>query len=148
VLNRSKATFFAACVLSVLFLLVQSSFTQQRMSDRDIENIMKNLKNDSKRFESSFNSAISKSTIRNTSQEKTDKELVKSFQDQTENMLNIFQDKRTADTTLPGVLGLVPQIDALFVDVHLGGSAKSDWKKCKAELAILAEQFNMPMPKP
>jgi hypothetical protein len=132
VLNRSKATFFSACVLSVLFLLVQSSFTQQRMSDRDIENIMKNLKNDSKRFESSFNSAISKSTIRNTSQD----------------MLNIFQDKRTADTTLPGVLGLVPQIDALFVDVHLGGSAKSDWKKCKAELAILAEQFNMPMPKP
>jgi hypothetical protein len=148
VLNQSKGKVFVACAVTVLFLLVQTSFAQQRMSDRDIENIMKNLKNDSKRFESSFNSAISKSTIRNTSQEKTDKDLVKSFQDQTESMLNIFQDKRTADTTLPGVLGMVPQIDRLFVDVHLGGSAKSDWKKCKSELAILAEQFNMPMSKP
>jgi hypothetical protein len=115
------------------------------MSDRDIENIMKNLKNDSKRFESSFNSAISKSTIRKTTQEKNDKDLVKSFQDQTEKMLNIFQDKRTADTTLPGVLTAAKQIDDIFIDVHLNGSVKSDWSKCKAELAILAAQFNMPM---
>ena len=145
-LNRSKAKGAAVCALAVLFFLARPSFAQERMSDRDVENVMKNLKNDSKRFESSFNSAISKSTIRKTTQEKTDKEIVKSFQDQTETMLNVFQDKRTADTALPIVLNSAKQVDAIFIDVQVGGSAKSDWNKCKAELAILAEQFNMPKP--
>lgn len=143
--NQWKTRAVIASFFTIVLLLVQPAFAQQRMSDRDIENIMKNLKNDSKRFESSFNSAISKSTIRKTTQEKNDKDLVKSFQDQTEKMLNIFQDKRTADTTLPGVLTSAKQIDDIFIDVHLNGSVKSDWSKCKAELAILAAQFNMPM---
>jgi hypothetical protein len=144
-LIRWKTHAVVVLALTVTFLVAMSSFAQQRMSDRDIENVMKNLKEDSKRFQSSFNSAISKSTIRKTTQEKSDKELVKSFQNQTESMLNVFQDKRTADTTLPGVLDTAKQIDGVFIDVHMGGSAKSDWNKCKAELSILAGQFNMPV---
>jgi hypothetical protein len=38
------------------------------MSDNDIENVMKNLKEVSKRFQSSFNSTIFKSTIRTDAQ--------------------------------------------------------------------------------
>lgn len=128
---------------SLTLLFVQPGFAQQRMSDHDIENLMKNLKEDTQRFQSSFNSAISKSTIRKTSQEKEDKALVKSFRNQTETMLNIFQSKRKADTTLPGVLSTAKQIDAVFANVHLGGTAASDWSKCKSELNILANEFNM-----
>jgi ABC-type enterochelin transport system substrate-binding protein len=114
------------------------------MSDNDIENVMKNLKEVSKRFQSSFNSTISKSTIRKTSQEKDDKALVQSFRNQTEQMLKIFQDKHKADTTLPGVLSTAKQIDDVFASVHLGRSAASLWAKCKSELNILANQFNLP----
>lgn len=144
-LNRSKAKAAAVSALAVVFLLVQPSFAQQRMSDRDIQNVMKNLKEDSKHFQSSFNSAISKSTVRRTSQEKTYKALVQSYRNQTETMLNIFQNKRKADTTLPGVLSSAKEIDDVFIDVQMNGSARSDWNKCKSELAILADQFNMPM---
>jgi hypothetical protein len=128
----------------VAFLLVKPSFAQERMSDHDIENVMKNLKEDSQRFQSNFNSAISKSTIRKTSQEKADKDLVKSFREQTETMLNQFQDKHKADTTLPVVMGTAKQIDDIFKNVQLGGSAASSWAKCKSELDILANEFNMP----
>jgi hypothetical protein len=64
--NSQKYLAAALIVFSLTFLVVPSSSAQQRMSDKDIENTMKNLKEDSKRFQSSFNSAISKSTIRKT----------------------------------------------------------------------------------
>jgi hypothetical protein len=144
--NSRKYQVAAITVFSLVFLLVQLSSAQQRLSDKDVESTMKNLKEDSKRFQSSFNSAVSKSTIRKTSQEKDAKALVKSFQSQTETMLNVFQDRTKADTTLPGVLGTAKQIDGIVSSVSLGGTTVSDWAKCKAELSILANEFNLPPP--
>jgi hypothetical protein len=144
--NSRKYPEAALTVFALVFFLVQLSSAQQRMSDKDVESTMKNLKEDSKRFQSSFNSAISKSTIRKTSQEKDAKALVKSFQNQTQTMLIMFQNKKKADTTLPGVLGTARQIDGILSSVSLGGTTVSDWAKCRAELSILANEFNMPPP--
>ena len=142
--NSQKYLAAALTVFFLAFLLVPSGSAQQRMSDKDIENTMKNLKEDSQRFQSSFNSAISKSTIRKTSQEKDAKATVKSFQTQTQSMLDVFQHTKKAETTLPGVLSTARQIDGILSSVSLGGATPSDWAKCKAELSILANEFNMP----
>ena len=138
---------FRAAVLAVIivaFLIGKPSFAQARLSDHDIENVMKNLKEDSKQFQSAFNSAIGKSTIRKTSQEKEAKAQVQLFRNQVDRMLNVFQDKHQADQTLPLVMATSKQIDEIFKSVQLGGSAAPAWAKCKSELTILATQFNMP----
>jgi hypothetical protein len=128
-----------------LFLLPGSAGSAQtRMNDEDVERTMKNLKEDSQRFQSTFNSAISKSTIRKTSQEREYKNLVKTFRDQTEAMLNAFQDRKRADTTLPGVLDTAKRIDGVLGSVQLGENTTGDWARCKAELKALAEAFDMP----
>jgi len=44
---------------------------QGRMSDKDVEKVMDNLQEDAKRFRSSFDSAIGKSTIRKNGPGKT-----------------------------------------------------------------------------
>jgi len=49
-------------------------------------------------------SAIGKSTVRKTSQEKDAKALVKTFAQQTDSMSKVFKDSKKADTSLPGVL--------------------------------------------
>jgi hypothetical protein len=104
-----------------LFLLPGSAGSAQtRMNDEDVERTMKNLKEDSQRFQSTFNSAISKSTVRKTSQEREYKNIVKTFRDQTEAMLNAFQDRKRADTTLPGVLDTAKRIDGVLRSVQLG----------------------------
>jgi hypothetical protein len=144
---RNPIRVTAAALLTITFalLLAQPSFAQQRMSDRDIETLMKNLKQDGKKFESSFNSSISKSAVRKTSQEKIYKDLVKSFNAQVDTMLSGFQSKHKADTTLPGVLTTARQIDDVFLDYQLPGNAKADWNACKAILVKLATEFNMPL---
>lgn len=130
--------------LSLLFLLGQASSAQQRMTDKDIESTMKNLKEDAKRFQSSFKSSLSKSTIRNTSQQKDANGLAKSFETQSETMLKVFQNSKKADTTLPGVLTSADQLDVVMKTVMLDGITTARWAKCKSELGLLATAFNMP----
>jgi hypothetical protein len=75
--------FLCICTLGVVLLFTLNTpkmLGQQRMSDKDVEDMMKNLKQDTKQFRSDFNSAIGKSTIRNTNQEKQAKDLVERFQ--------------------------------------------------------------------
>ena len=106
------------------------------MNDEDVERTMKNLKEDSQRFQSTFNSAISKSTVRKTSQEREYKNIVKTFRDQTEAMLNAFQDRKRADTTLPGVLDTAKRIDGVLRSVQLGENTTADRARCKAEITL------------
>jgi hypothetical protein len=143
--NPIRITAAALLALTFALLFAQPSLAQHRMSDRDIEALMKNLKQDGKKFQSSFNSSISKSAVRKTSQEKIYKDLVKSFNAQADTMLSVFQSKHTADSTLPGVLSTARQIDDVFLDYQIPGNAKADWNNCKAILVKLASEFNMPM---
>jgi len=61
-------------------MALPSPAAQTRMSDKDVEQLMKNMDQDSKKFQSLFNSAVSKSVIRKTSQEKDARKLVDTFQ--------------------------------------------------------------------
>jgi hypothetical protein len=143
----------AATLLALVFVVLcaRPGFAQQtqpipqRLSDHDIEALMKNLKQDAGKFQSSFNSSISKSAVRKTDQEKIYKDLVKSFVAQCDTMLSVFQSKHTADTTLPGVLTTGHQVDNIFIDYQLTGNARPDWNNCKAILIKLAAQFNIPI---
>jgi hypothetical protein len=134
-----------------ILLCAQPGFAQQtqpapqRLSDHDIEALMKNLKQDAGKFQSSFNSSISKSAVRKTDQEKIYKDLVKSFVAQCDTMLSVFQSKHTADTTLPGVLITGHQVDNIFIDYQLTGNARPEWNTCKAILIKLAAQFDIPI---
>lgn len=61
-------------------------------------------------------------------------------------MLQIFQSKKKADRTLPGVLDSSQKIDKLLVDVPLNESVTKQWEKVKSGLATLSNQFNIPAP--
>jgi hypothetical protein len=145
---RNRAFYFGVifCLFLGLFSCVPLVSAQTRMTDKDVVNLMKNLVQDTKQFQSLFNSAISKSTIRKTSQEKDAKATVQLFRNQTGSMLQIFQSKKKADTTLPSVLDSSQKIDKWLADVPLNSSVTTQWAKVKAELATLSDQFNIPAP--
>jgi hypothetical protein len=145
---RNRAFYLATmfCLFVCIFSCVHQVSAQTRMTDKDIVNLMKNLVQDSKQFQSLFNPAISKSTIRKTSQEKDAKAVVQSFRNQTVSMLQTFQSKKKADTTLPIVLDSSQKIDKWLVDVPLNSSVTTQWAKVKSELSTLSNQFNIAAP--
>jgi len=131
----------AAMILLLFLNCVSQGFAQTRMNDKDIESLMKNLTEDAKKFRSTFNSAVGKSTIRKTSQEKEAKNLVAQFEKQTESMLQQFKNKQKADQTLPAVQASGDQIDKLLVSTPMGDPTSNAWAKIKTELATLSQQF-------
>jgi hypothetical protein len=142
---RIRFRYTAAALAAILFMLVapRVASAQERLSDHDVLELMKNLRQDTKPFVSTFTSSISKSGVRKTTQEKIYKALAKTFQQQVEEMVSGFESKHSADATLPAVLQSAHQIDDVFIDVQLEGSAKPDWIKCKAALQRIAAQFNI-----
>ena len=138
----TRAVMMLATIVMTLAALVV--WGQSRMTDKDVEETMQNLKNEAKHFQSSFNSAIDKSTVRKTSREKDAKALVKTFAQQTDSMHTVFKGSKKADTSLPGVLDNAQKIDKLLADVPLGDNVTSSWSRVKSELNTLASAFNMP----
>jgi nitrate/nitrite-specific signal transduction histidine kinase len=117
---------------------------QSRMSDKDVEATMRNLREDAKSFRSAFDSSVEKSTIRKTSREKDAKAQVRSFQDQTETLLNQFKKEKQANDYLPSVMDTASQIDVLLRAVELDSTTTMRWNKVRADLDQIAEAHGLP----
>jgi hypothetical protein len=131
--------------LTIALLLTAGVFStaaQDRLSDKDLANMMNNLKNDAKNFRSVWNHALSKSTIRKTSREKDARNLATQFQSQTEGMLRQFQSNKTADQSLPVVQQTARSIEQVKSDVSLGPVVDQQWSKIRTELDQIAQAFN------
>jgi hypothetical protein len=140
--------YWAACCLGVLLAFglwarsTEASLPAQRMSDKDVERMMTNLRNDSKRFGDAFNSAIGKSTIRKTQQEKDAKALIKTFQSQTNAMLTQFKTNKQAEPALSGAKDSAGRIEKILADVPLGPQVGDAWTKVRTELNTVTDAFH------
>src|SRR3984957_14932839 len=128
----------------VLTIGALSAAAQDRLSDKDVANMMNNLKNDAKNFRQVWSHALSKSTIRKTSREKDARNLATQFQNQTEGMLRQFQSNKTADTSLPLVQQTARNIEQVKSDVSLGPVVDSQWTKIRTELDQISQAFKLP----
>jgi hypothetical protein len=123
--------------------IVPISLGGQRMSDKDLERTMTNLRNDSKRFRDAFEPGIGKSTIRKTQQEKDAKALVKRFEDQTNKVLDQFKQNKQAEPALTSVRDSASSIEKLLADVPMGSQVNDAWAKVKTELATVSDAFKV-----
>jgi hypothetical protein len=136
------------CLVTVAGLLglSGSAAAQGRVSDRDLEKMMQNLKEDSKKFASTFKQDVSKSTIRKTSEEKTAKRLADHFPKQVEGMLNQFKSKRKADAALPAVYQSYKQLGSFMDKVSPSAKTQESWSRMKQEIDQISAAFNFTPP--
>lgn len=128
-------------MLMILFFafLGGSVIAQTRVNDKDIEAMMKNLNQDAKKFTKSFNSGITKTSIRGTSREKESKQMVKVFEQQTADMLKNFKKNKKAEAEMQLVLRSADQIAQLLKEVQLDQLTVSNWQKLDEELNLLSK---------
>ena len=132
-------------ILPVLLLLGPGGMlAQQRLNDKDVEETMKNLNEDAEQFRSQFDSAVSKSTIRNTDQEKQAKALVEHFQKKTEDMVDEFKDTKKTHDDLLIVRNDANKIDKVLSGTHLDDpKLNTQWAKIKSELGMISGAFGI-----
>jgi uncharacterized membrane protein len=143
--NRSALLY---CCLALLFSLVSVFQTpalhaQKRVSDKDVEALMKNLKEDSKSFRSNFESALKKSAIRHTSQQKEAKGLIDSFEKQTDSMLSDFKKTKKGDVAVENTISSAQQIEKLIYNLQLDRKTTSEWEKIRSELDQVSSAFGI-----
>ena len=134
--------YFAALSLLFSSLAVLNITAQGRMSDKDVEKTMDNLKNDAKQLRSDCNSALGKSTIRGR-QEKQFKSLLEQFQKQTESMHDNFKSGKNADADMKSVRERADEIDKSLTTTPLGDKADAQWGRVKSELNALSKAFGI-----
>jgi hypothetical protein len=138
--RRWVARFLSTCTIA--FGLVSLS-AQSRVSDKDLENLMRNLRDDAKSFRPVFKSALKKSAIRKTSREKDAEDLATRFEGQTDAMWKRFKDKRKADAELGVVRNSAQQIDEIVRTQNLSSQAGSRWDKIQTELGQVLAAYGI-----
>gem|GEM_PF-654545 len=141
-LGSSRSRYLiCALAASALFLRAQG-----RLSDKDIENLMGNVKQDVKSFRPIFNSAVSKSSIRKTSREKDAKNLASSLEKKTAGMQNTFKQTKKGEGSVRDVVSTAQQIDNLVYSLTLNPQTTSQWEKIRVEISQVSAAFGMPEP--
>lgn len=137
-LARSSAfVLFAA----MLFSSPYSATAQSRLSDKDVEHLMQNLRDDAKGFENPFRNALNKSAIRKTSQEKDARELSKRLTRQADGMLQGFKHNKKGEGALQAVTATVQQIDPIVENLGVASEAGQRWDRVHADLRALSPAF-------
>jgi uncharacterized membrane protein YhiD involved in acid resistance len=150
-MNKSRKAFFC-CVLAVATLLgvmpASLLHAQTRVSDKDVEAMMQNLRDDAKDFRPKFESALKKSTIRKTSQEKDARDLVNSFEKQTDAMLKEFKKTKKGDVAVETTLNNAQEIERVMYNLQLGQHINDQWEKIRSELDRVSSAFGITVHSP
>jgi len=138
--------------LSFLVLLIgmlgadRLAVAQGRLSDKDLQRLMQNLKDDAQPFRQSFANALKKSTIRKTSQEKDARTLADTFAKQANGALEAFKHNQKADPAVATLVNTAARIDPLVYSLQLNPQTTSQWEKLRSELHQIAQAFGVPEP--
>jgi hypothetical protein len=136
---------FALLILVLALTQTPVARGQNPVNGKDLERLMSNMYDDSKKFRTNFNSSISKSTIRKTYSEKQSKRVVEEFVQDIGVMRSQFRKKQNVDNTFPRVQMAAVQIDDLLHSVvQLDAQTNTAWAKVRAEFQQISEALHLP----
>jgi hypothetical protein len=136
----------SVCLILLFGLLGGAAGAQGRLSDKDVQRLMQNLKDDAQPFHKSFAKALKKSTIRKTSQENDATALADTFAKQANTALETFKHQQKADEEVIALVHTAAQIDPLVYSLQLNPQTTSQWERLRTELHQIAQTFGVPEP--
>jgi hypothetical protein len=122
------------------------AIAQGRLSDKDLQRLMQNLKDDAGPFRQNLANALKKSPIRGTSQEKDAKALADTFAKQSNSALETFKHQQKADQQVVDLVQTAAQIDPLVYSLQLNPQTRSRWERLRTELHQIAQAFGISEP--
>lgn len=134
----------AFLILLTPFLAPSRSAAQAAPSDKQIEQQIKNLSSDAKKFRSLYDSSLAKSDIHNTGQEKDSKLFAEALQNQLKNMEDSFKKTRKADPYLEACFQQADHIDEVLKSYPLGSETNAQWGKVRSQLEALGKALHPP----
>jgi hypothetical protein len=114
-----------------------------RLSDKDVERIIKRIEQQSDRFRSSVDSALDKSRFNGSNREDDINSFIKDFYEQTKHLRNRFDKHQSTSPDVEAVLDRAARIDNFMSRNRLNSKAQDDWSALKSNLDELASAYNV-----
>jgi hypothetical protein len=129
-----------------ILLALSGAQAQGRLSDKDLQRLMLNLKDDAQPFRQSFAKALQKSSIRKTTREKDARGLVDTFAKQASEILDAFKHEHTAEEGVNELVHTAAQIDPMVYSLQLNAQTTTQWEKLRNELHQIAQAYGVQEP--
>ena len=133
-------------LLATVLGVSRPAAAQGRLSDKDLQRLLQNLKDDAQPFRQSFANALKKSTIRKTSKEKDARMLADSFAKQANSALEAFKHNQKAEQGVTELVNTAAQIDPLVYSLQLNPQTTSQWERLRTELHQVAQAYGISEP--
>jgi hypothetical protein len=143
---QRRVGFIFLILLTVMLGADRFAAAQGRLSDKDLQRLMQNLKDDAQPFRQSFANALKKSTIRKTTQEKDARALADTFAKEANGALETFKHDQKADQQVVALVNTAARIDPLVYSLQLNPQTTSQWERLRTELHQIAQAFGVPEP--
>lgn len=135
------------CLCSVLLVTTttkaQIEGQPYRLSDKDVEKIIKRIEQQSDHFRSSLDSALDKSRFNGTNREDDINSFVKDFYQETKRLRDHFDSHKSSSPDVELVLQRAARIDDFMRRYPLSSRAQQDWSALKGYLDELAAAYNV-----
>ncbi|HET6855202.1 MAG TPA: hypothetical protein VFH46_23080 [Pyrinomonadaceae bacterium] len=132
-----------ALMLAGLSVVAQAQDAPYRMSDKDVQKAMKQLKKDTEKFRKSLDSSLDRSRLNGTNQEDRINDFLHDYEKATERLYDRFKDNKSVAADVETVLDGAARIDQFMRRHSPTGRAERDWSAVRGDLRRLAEAYNV-----
>ncbi len=122
---------------------VAVSGTPYRLSDREVEQILKRIEKQSDRFRSALDAALDKSRLDGTRREDDINAFVKDFYKETKALRNHFDQHKSTGADVQTVLDRAARIDEFMRRARLKKDPQKEWSNLKLSLDDLARVYDV-----
>lgn len=129
-----------ALLVGGLALVAQA---QRRVSDRQVENIIRNIETRSDTFRRSFDAALDRSRLDGTYTEDSVNEYVKAFEEATNTLRSRFNGRIAVGSDVDNVLNRAAMIDRFMRTNLKQGRVQGDWAQLRNGLQRLANAYSV-----
>ncbi len=112
-----------------------------RLTDKEVDQILRRIEQQSKRFRSSVDSALDKSRLNGTRREDNVNEFIQQFNDEVKRLRDRFSDHKSVAADVQSVLDRAARIDEFMSRRQLSRKAEEDWFRLKANLDELSRAY-------
>jgi len=112
-----------------------------RLSDKEVEEILRRIEQQSKRFRSSIDSALDKSRLNGTRREDNVNDFIQQFDDEVKRLRDRFSEHKSVAGDVQSVLDRAARIDEFMSSRQLTRKAEEEWVRLKANLDELSRAY-------
>lgn len=115
-----------------------------RVSDREVETVLRRMEQQSDRFRSALDSSLDKSRLNGTSEEDDINRFVKEFYEATKTLRDRFDDHKSTSADVQNVLDRAASIDSFMRRNRMrDDKAAREWEQLRGNLDELAQVYNV-----